>query len=95
EQQKYLNQLVLISSSFFGDRCYNSNVGKWAVNLYPQLAYLRLRLLRERFLFCCNFFTLEWMSKPTFTIPNTEAIIATTSLFISITLPPFYLLHTL
>lgn len=59
-----------------------------AVNPSPHLAYLRLRLLRLRFLLCCSFLVaLVWMSKPTFMIPNTEAIIATTSLIVSITLP--------
>ena len=76
--------------------CYNSNEGKSALNLSPQLAYLRLRLLRLRFLLCCSFLVaLVWMSKPVFMIPNTEAIIATTSSIASITLPPSYSLNTL
>lgn len=74
--------------------CYNSNEGKSALNLSPQLAYLRLRLLR--FLLCCSFLVaLVWVSKPVFMIPNTEAIIATTSSIASITLPPSYSLNTL
>ncbi|MFV1009071.1 hypothetical protein [Bacillus cereus] len=57
---------------------------------------MRLRLLRERFFLSCSFLVaLVWMSKTVFMIPNTEAIIATTSSIASITLPPSYSLNTL